>query len=478
MSLLEKSLVDVAADIATGKVSSVELTRAALARAHALQPRLNCFIEIREERALAAAKAADAALARGEIIGALHGVPLAHKDMYYEAGEPTHCGSRVRRGYVPQSTSTLLGRLSAAGAVTIGTLNMAEFALGATGHNAIWGDCRNPWNTAHITGGSSSGSGAAVAARIAYGTLGSDTGGSVRLPAAATGLVGLKPTYSRLSRAAVMGLSPSIDVPGPLARTAADCARLTEIIAGYDPADPTSSRRAVPGYESAARAGLRGDRVGLPRQYFMNHVTPDVREALERALDVLADLGARIVEVDVPGVEHLTELSRVIVYSEAAALHAHDLRTRAQDYSPQVRIRASTGLAIPAAAYLEALHVRPRLLRAFVETVYAQCDVLFTPTLSIPVPTIEATGVAGGASMWEVLAQLVHCTAPFNYLGLPGLSVPAGFTADELPASFQLVGRPFSEARLFRIAGAYQDATAWHERVPPIVAEIGAAASI
>lgn len=473
MSLLGKSLVGIADEIATRRISSVEITQAALERAHALQRHLNCFIEIRDRQALAAARAADAALARGELMGALHGVPLAHKDMFYEAGEPTHCGSRVRQGYVPQSTSTLLGRLSAAGAVTLGTLNMAEFALGATGHNAIRGDCRNPWNTAHIPCGSSSGSGAAVAARIAFGSLGSDTGGSVRLPAAANGLVGLKPTYSRLSRASIMALSPSIDVPGPLARTAIDCARLTGIVAGYDPVDPTSSRRPVPDYEQAARSGMRGERIGLPRRYFMNHATPDVRAALEDALDVLADLGARIVEVDVPGIEHLTELSRVLLYAEAAALHAHDLRTRPDDYSPQIRIRASTGLAVPAAAYLEALHVRPRLLRQFVTAVYAECDVLFTPTLSIPVPTLEATGVAGGPGMWQVLAQLVHCTAPFNYLGLPALSVPAGFTQNGLPASFQLVGRPFGEARLFRVAGAYQGATTWHEQVPELVATHG-----
>lgn len=470
MSLLDLSLVDIANELEAGRCSSVEVTRAALERAAALQPVVNTFIEIRPERALAQARAADDARARGRSLGPLHGVPLAHKDMYYEAGLVTRCGSKVRGEFVPQATATVLQRLHDAGAVNLGTLNMTEFALGPTGHNAAWGDCRNPWDPTRVPCGSSSGSGAVVAARIAFGSFGSDTGGSTRLPAAVAGAVGLKPTYARFSRANMMGLSPSIDTPGPIARTVADCARLTRIAAGHDAQDPTSSRRAVPDYEASSRAGMGAARIGVPRRYFFDHVTPDVKMALDAALRALESLGARLVDVDVPDVEHMNELSRVIVYSEAAALHAEWLRTRGEAYTPQVRVRASTGLAIPAAAYLEALHMRPQLLRRFVQSVFSECDALFAPTLSIPVPTLEETGVAAGAAMWPIIARMVHCTAPFNYLGLPALSVPAGFTENRMPTAFQLVGRPFSEARLFRIAGAYQGATDWHLRKPALIA--------
>ncbi len=462
----DKSLTQIAADLASGAISSVELTQAALARAAQAQSALNCFIAIEPEAALAAAATADRARAQGARLGPLHGVPLAHKDMYYTAGRVTDCGSRVRRGFVPAVTASVIDRMNAAGAVTLGRLNMTEFALGPTGHNAWWGDCRNPWNTAHIAAGSSSGSGAAVAARVAFASLGSDTGGSTRLPACVNGLVGLKPTYSLISRFGSMELAFSVDTPGPLARTAADLAILLGVIAGHDPRDPTSSSRAVPNYTAGLTTELRGVRIGVPKQYFFDHVTADVGAALDEALTVFRAQGATIVEAEVPYAAHLSELSRALVYPEATALHLHELQHRPLEFSPQVRVRASTGLAIPAATYLAAQQVRATVLQAFVERSLGNCDVLFAPTLSIPVPTLEETGVGGGEAMWRVIAKLVHCTAPFNYLGVPALSVPAGFAANRLPVGFQLVGRPFAEARLLAVAHAYQCATDWHERAP------------
>jgi aspartyl-tRNA(Asn)/glutamyl-tRNA(Gln) amidotransferase subunit A len=386
--------------------------------------------------------------------------------MYYDANRVTNCGSRVRQGWRPGETGSILARVHAAGAVNLGALNMTEFALGPTGHNAFYGACRNPWNLAHIAGGSSSGSGASVAARLAFGALGSDTGGSIRLPAAANGVVGMKATYGRVTRAGAMPLSPWMDHLGPLTRTARDAARLLRVLAGHDPADPTTSRRPVPDYEAQIEQGIEGLRIGVPTNYYWNGATPDVRATLEAALRALENCGARRVELEVPAPEHLTELSRVVVYSEAAALHGHWLRTQPEDYSPQVRARAATGAAIPAAAYLEALQLRPLLLRRFVEHVYARCDVLFTPTLVIPVPTLAETDVGGSAAMWDVIARLVQCTAPFNYLGVPALAVPAGFAGNGLPVSFQLVGRPFAEGVLLRAAAAYEAVTDWHERVP------------
>lgn len=467
MDVAHRTLVGAADAIARGEISSVELVRAMLERAHRVNAAVNCYVRIDDEAALAEAASADAARAAGRQLGLLHGVPIAAKDMYYDANRATNCGSRVRRDWRPAATGSIVARVQAAGAVNLGALNMTEFALGPTGHNAFYGACRNPWNLAHVAGGSSSGSGASVAARVAFGALGSDTGGSIRVPAAANGVIGMKATYGRVTRAGAMPLSPWMDHLGPLARTARDCARLLRVLAGHDPADPTTSRRTVPDYEAEIEQGIEGMRVGVPRNHYWNGVAPDVRAAMDAALRALEGAGARVVELEVPSPEHLTELSRVVVYSEAAALHGHWLRTRPQDYSPQVRARAATGIAIPAAAYLEALQLRPLLLRRFVEGVYSRCDVLFTPTLVIPVPTLAETDVGGSAAMWDVIARLVQCTAPFNYLGVPALAVPAGFTRNGLPASFQLVGRPFAEAKLLRVAAAYEAVTDWHERLPP-----------
>jgi aspartyl-tRNA(Asn)/glutamyl-tRNA(Gln) amidotransferase subunit A len=398
----------------------------------------------------------------------LHGVPLAVKDMFYDAARETSSGSAIRRGFVSTTTAAALERLHAAGAIVLGALNMTEFALGPTGHNPFYGACHNPWNPAHIAGGSSSGSGAAVAARIVYGALGSDTGGSIRMPAAANGILGLKPTYGRVPRSGAMPLSWSIDHVGPLARTAADLARLLGVLAGHDPKDPSASRRPVPDYEAALGAGVAGLRLGLPRNFFFDDVEPAVAALIEDALAALERAGARRVAVTVPAAEHLTELGRAVVYAEAAALHGHWLRTRPEDYSPQVRARIATGVAIPAAAYAEALQLRALLLREFCTEVFSACDVLVTPALAIEVPTLAATDVGGSASMWSTIARLLKCVAPFNYLGVPALSVPVGFAPGGLPAALQLVGRPFAEGRLLGVAAAYQRLSDWHERRPPL----------
>ena len=462
------TLTEAAAALARGELSSVELTRSCLARAHRLNAKLNCFIRIEDEAALAAARAADAARAAGRAPGPLTGVPIALKDMFYDPARITSGGSRLRGAFRATTTATVLARLTAAGAVNLGALNMTEFALGPTGHNAHYGACRNPWNTDHIAGGSSSGAGAATAARLVYGALGSDTSGSIRTPAAANGVVGLKPTYGRVSRAGVMPLSWSADHVGPLARTARDCARLLGVIAGHDPADSSSSRRAVPDYEAALGRGIAGLRIGVPRNFYFDGVAADVRAAVEAALRVFAAAGAHVVEVQVPAPEHLTELGRTIVYAEAAAVHGEWLRTRAGEYSPQVRARIATGAAIPAPLYLEALQLRPLLLRQFVTCVYAHCELMCTPTLREPVPTLAATDVGDSAVMWRMISALAHCTAPFNYLGVPALTLPVGFTDNGLPAGLQLVGRPFAEELLLRAAAAYQSATDWHTHLPAV----------
>ena len=460
------SLVELADAIAARQLSAVEVVTATVARAERLQPVLNCFISLQAEAALESAAEADAALARGAAPGPLHGVPLAHKDMFYRAGHVTTCGSRIRRDFVPDHDSTALARLDRAGAIYLGGLNMAEFATGPTGHNEHWGDCRNPWNQAHISGGSSSGSGASVGGRVVYGALGSDTGGSVRLPSACCGVVGLKPTNGLVSRHGLMPLSFTLDTVGPLTRTVRDAARITGVIAGHDPLDPTSSHRAVPDYEAALAEGIAGLRIGVPTDYFYDLATDEVRALMERSLDAFRAAGAEVVEVPVPDIARINHLSNVVLSSEAAAIHEPWIAGRPDDYQAQVRNRYEPGLHVPAVKYIQALSARAGLLREFVDTALAGVDALHTPGIPFPIPTRDETNVGGGERMAQMVAGLSWCTRAANYLGGPALIVPCGFTGSGLPAAFQLMGRPFSEETLFRLGHAYQDATDWHTRAP------------
>ncbi len=468
-SIVNLSLTEVADAIRKKKLSSLEVTRAAIEQAQRVQPRVNCFISLEAEDALKAAKKADALLRkRGAKIGPLHGVPLAHKDMYYRAGKVSTCGSKILRDYRPNVTSTAIERLADAGAIWLGGLNMAEFAANPTGHNDHWGHCRNPWNTAHITGGSSSGSGAAVAARACYGALGSDTGGSVRLPAAACGVVGLKPTYGLISRYGILPRSWSQDTVGPLTRTVRDCARITGVIAGPDPKDATCTTLKPPNYEKELAGRIKGLKIGIPTNHYYDDATADVRRQMRMSLDVFKRLGAKLIDITVPDPQAIFQLSATISQSEAGAIHAKWMRERPQDYSLYVRSRVEAGYHIPAATYIEALNLRTHVLREFLDTVYSKIDVLHSPMMVLPPPTIESSNPAASGEVNRIVHLISRNSRPTNYLGLPGLAVPAGFSDDGLPISFQLMGRPFSEALLFRAAHLYQQETDWHTRVPNI----------
>lgn len=464
--MLNLSLTEAADAIRRGKLSSLELTQAALERARELGPRLNCFALLDADEALKAAKKADRA--RKNARGPLHGVPLAHKDLFYRKGKVVACGSKIRRDFVAQSTATVLERLAAAGAINLGALHMAEFAFSPTGYNEHYGHARNPWNVAHVPGGSSSGSGAAVAARIVFGSLGSDTGGSVRLPAAMCGLTGLKPTLTRVSRAGVMPLSHSLDCVGPLARSARDCARLMQVISGADSADPTAAARSVPRYEAALDGKIRGLRIAVPRSYYYDPVDPQVRSRLEESLEVLRRLGAKLVEVEAPDMALVNALMHVLMTVEAATVHRRWLQSRRHDYSEQVASRIEPGLLYPATRYCEALGLRAAVTQEFVDKTLGRADVLHLPAVPIPVPTIDATTRGEPGEITRVIGLIGHCTRGLNYLGLPAISVPAGFDDQGLPVGFQLVGRPFAEALLLRVADAYQRVTDWHRRPPQI----------
>jgi aspartyl-tRNA(Asn)/glutamyl-tRNA(Gln) amidotransferase subunit A len=461
------SLTAVAKAIADKTASSHEVTRSCLHRIAEWQPRLNAFMALEAEQALKAADEADAALAKGNAKGVLHGVPLAHKDMYYEAGKVVTCGSKIRRDFVATATSTALQRIKDAGTVRLGTLQMAEFAYGPTGHNAHFGAVHNPWNVDHITGGSSSGSGSAVAARLTFAALGSDTGGSVRMPAHFCGVTGLKTTVGRVSRAGAMPLSQSLDTVGPLARSAEDCALLMGLMAGADPEDSTAVSLPVPDYMAATKGSLRGIRIGVPTAFYVDDLDSEVARVLDETVATLKREGAEIVKVELPDQRQLSSASQLVLAVEAAAFHKRWMIERLEDYGPQVRMRLENGLAVPAVTYLEAMRWRGPALSAHNAAV-AGVDAVIAPVSPIPAPTIAESDVGGGPGAEAVIQRLTRFTRPVNYLGVPSLSIPSGFSAGGLPIGMQLIGRSFDEATLLRIGTAFQRATDFHDRVPKL----------
>ena len=459
------SLAAVAQAIGQKKFSSREVTQSCLDRIAQWQPRLNAFMAIEADAALAAADAADAALAKGKPGGVLHGVPLAHKDMYYDAGHVITCGSKIRRDFVAITTSTALQRLKDAGTIRLGSLQMVEFAYGPTGHNSHYGAVHNPFAPDHITGGSSSGSGSAVAARLTFAALGSDTGGSIRMPAHFCGVTGLKTTYGRISRAGAMPLSQSLDTVGPLARTAEDCALLLGLMAGADPADPTAVAGPVPDYLAATREPIKGLTIGVPTAFYVDDLDSEVAGILDETVAVLKREGATIVPVELPDQRQLTAACQLVLAVEAAAFHKRWLIERPGDYGAQVLMRLQNGLAIPAVSYLEAMRWRGPALAAF-NAATAGVDAVIAPVAPVAAPTIAESDVGNSPDAEAVIQRLTRFTRPINYLGLPALAIPSGFTHAGLPVGMQLIGRSFDEAMLLRIGAAFQRATDFHDRVP------------
>lgn len=461
------TLTDVASAIAAKTVSSREATSALLDRTAKWQPHLNAFIAVEAEAALKAADAADAALAKGHSKGVLHGVPLAHKDMYYDEGHVVTCGSLIRRDYVATTTSTALQRLKDAGTVRLGALQMAEFAYGPTGHNAHFGAVGNPWDPAYVTGGSSSGSGSAVAARLTYAALGSDTGGSIRMPAHFCGVTGLKTTVGRVSRAGAMPLSQSLDTVGPLARTAEDCALLLQIMAGADPADPTARVDELPDYMAATTGALKGIKIGVPSSFYVDDLDTDVGRVFDETIATLKREGVEIVKVDLPDQRQLSSAAQIVLAVEAAAFHKRWMIERPQDYGPQVLMRLQNGLAIPGVLYLEAMRWRGPALAAF-NAATAGVDAVLAPVAPVAAPKILDSDVGNSPDAEAVIQRLTRFTRPVNYLGLPALAVPCGFTTTGLPVGLQIIGRAFDEATLLQIGSAFQRATDFHMRCPEL----------
>ena len=461
------SMTELAGLIGTKAVSPVEVTRVHLERIASHDTALKSYITICADSALAAAREAEAALMAGRPLGPLHGVPYGLKDLYDTAGIKTTGGSKILGDRVPTADATVTRRLAEAGAVLLGKLNMVEFAYGPEGFNPHYGDAHNPWDRAthRLTGGSSSGSGAAVAAGLAPGALGSDTGGSIRIPASLCGITGLKPTYGRVSRAGVLPLAWSMDHVGPMTRTAADAALMLTAMAGYDAADPSTSVLPVPDYRAALTGDVKGLRVGLLRGFFLDGATPEVRAAVEQAARTLAAAGAVVDEVSLVQMGNTGPAAFAIIGSEALAYHAPTLRTRADDYDPEVARRLKTAAFIGGHHYVRAQQVRA-LIRADVDAALARRDVLLAPSTPMTAPALDDRQVALGDGPSPVRPALIRFTQPFNLSGHPACSVPCGFTPAGLPVGMQIVGRPFDEATVLRAADAFQRLTDFHARRP------------
>ncbi len=444
-----------------GQLSPVELTRACLDRIQGTDERLHSFILLLADQALEQARVAEAEILRGGYKGSMHGIPFALKDLYDTAGVRTTSGSRVDIDRVPTEDATTTARLKNAGGILLGKLAMHEFALGGPDWTTPFEPACNPWNFDHITGGSSSGSGSAVASGQAMGALGSCTGGSIRGPASLCGIVGLKATYGRVSRFGVVTLSWSQDHAGPMTRTVEDTAYMLQAIAGHDPRDPTSSRAPVPDYSLSLREDVRGVKIGLPRHYFFDDdpgVNQEVVAKVEQAVAALEYLGAQVEEVTLPSLEYVRAANSVIMVSEAFAYHEPNLKTRPQDFGEIVRGRFRVGGLLRASDYLQAQRVRTWARREFAE-VMKTVDFLVTPTMTQPAAAFEGYDPAS-------TARGKSFTAPFNVTGLPAISVPCGFTESGLPIGMQIAGKPFDEPGVIQAAYTYQQHAGWRDLHP------------
>ncbi len=473
------TISDYAKQLAAGDISSVTLTQQYLDRIAIMNPQLNAYLSVHAESALAQAKAADARRTKKSGVTPLTGIPLSIKDLLHLQGMPTTCASKILKNFRPTYTATAVQRLVDAGAVIVGKTNMDEFAMGASNENSAFGGVANPWDHQRVSGGSSGGSAAAVAADLCLGTLGSDTGGSIRQPAAFCGITGLKPTYGRVSRYGLVAFASSLDQIGPMGKTVEDCAHLLQAIAGHDPADSTSLNAPVPDYLANLHQGVKGLTIGIPDEYFGEGIDPEVAEMVRSAITTLEKLGARTKRIHLPHTKYAVASYYVIAPAEASSnlarydgvrfghrtAHGADLRemyecTRSEGFGPEVTRRIMVGTFVLSSGYYDAYYRKAQQVRALIardfEQAFADVDVICTPT------TPHVAFRKGEKSSDPVQMYLADiCTSSCNLAGLPGLSLPCGLSQAGLPVGFQILGKPLDEATLLRVAASYEHATQW-----------------
>jgi aspartyl-tRNA(Asn)/glutamyl-tRNA(Gln) amidotransferase subunit A len=469
-TLISKTGYELAELVKTKQISPVELTRAYLDRIHAVNGKVNAFITVTDEVALARAREAEQQIAAGKYLGPLHGIPYAPKDILATKGIKTTNGSKVTPNWIPDHESTITSRLNRAGAIMVGKLNLLEFAMGS-GVDSGFGPARNPWDLAYSPSGSSSGSGAALIADMIPLSIGTDTGGSIRGPAANCGIVGLKQTYGRVSRYGVTTLSWSLDHAGPMTRSVRDAAAMLKVIAGADPKDSTASHRAVPDYAAAMTGSIKGLKIGVPTNYFFEHDNPEVDKTVRGAIDQLKSMGATIVEVEVPHAKYASSAGWIIAMADAACFHEKRMRETPELFDPLVRERLEAAMFYPATDYIKAQRIRTILMNEM-KAVFGKCDLMAVPGSGglpgkLDSPEIAASDVKPGSSSAPYMGGNTFIG---NMTGLPAMVVPCGFSAGPpvFPITIMFYGRPFDETTLFRVGDAYERATEWHRRRPDL----------
>ncbi len=458
------SVAELAPLLKSGSISPVELVQNSLGRISQLEPTLNAFLDVWDESAMNAARIAEKEISAGDYKGPLHGIPVGLKDLVDYAGTPTTGGSKVLAENIAESDATVVTKLRDSGAIFMGKLNLVEFAFGTTGLNAHTGDVKNPWDTERITAGSSSGSAAAVASGMIPVALGTDTGGSVRMPAALCGIAGLKPTYGRVSRAGVLDLSWSMDHVGPMTRTTEDCALMMNVLAGYDLRDPASSNEQVPDFATDLNKGLRGIRIGVPNDYFFDDsVDAEVKKTVKKSIELMAANGAEIVELSMPWASKARSINFGVILPESVSIHEKMINEHADLYTPAIRSRIQSGFNVSAIDYVRAQRARQWFNHQMAESM-TQVDVLITPSVPIQAPTIaECTPSPGSPGKGTELPMF---TGVFDVTGQPSHSIPCGFTESGMPIGMMITGHPFDESTVLRVGHAYEQLTNWHQRSP------------
>lgn len=478
----------------TGVFSSRELTETYLSRIEALDSRIGSYLHLTRDRALSDADASDERRRKGELLSNIDGVPIALKDIFVTKDIPTTCASKMLEGYIPPYSSTVATRLEQAGTVLLGKLNMDEFAMGSSNENSAYKEVRNPWNDECVPGGSSGGSSAAVAASLCAATVGTDTGGSIRQPAALCGITGLKPSYGRVSRYGMIAFASSLDQAGPMAWEASTCADMLQVLAGHDPYDSTSSQSPVPAFSLTESTDLTGLTIGLPKEFFIDGLDSEVRAAVDKAVETYREMGAECIEVSLPHSAYATATYYIIATAEASSNLARydgirfglrkvpeegqteDLlrelyeRTRSEGFGPEVKRRILLGTYVLSSGYYDAYYLKAQKVRTLIrqdfERAFERCDVLLSPTSPTPAFRL-GDNLDNPLQMYLSDILTISC----NLAGLPGMSLPCGFSGSQLPIGLQLLGPSFDEATLLRVAHAYQQVTDWHRRRPVLEGE-------